>query len=234
MCPLLRILDCAFCELLLVQMSHHLALSEILNPLEAVPAAAASYVDVQPHLKALATLVEMQDPIHVPVHVAKWLSKTVNYFRAENQLPTRHTSGASLPTSSSHSSSHQDTPVHLASLPPSPTHFSPVAFPSAVTSAVRVMTDVKLNHVTTLSHLYIYEDIHACIEYPKMSEGASIGHLFLQDPENWQDPSHNFAYSLGLPSGHTKGGEEVTCLVLHEKGNDSKLVPCVQHHFTCM
>ena len=96
------------------------------------------------------------------------------------------------------------------------------------------MTDVKLNHVTTLSNLYIYEDIHACIEYPKTSEGASIGHLFLQDPENWQDFLHNFAYSLGLLSGHTKAREEVTCLVLHERGNDSKLVPCVQCHFTCM
>lgn len=79
MCPLLRILDCVFRELLLVQMSRRLALSEILNPLEAVPAAAASYVDVQPHLKALTTLAEMQDPIHVPAHVAKWLSETVNY-----------------------------------------------------------------------------------------------------------------------------------------------------------
>lgn len=47
----------------------------------------------------------------------------------------------------------------------------------------------------------------------------------------WHNPYHDFAYSLGEPSGRTKAGKEVTCPLLTD--STGSLVPCVKMHFTC-
>jgi hypothetical protein len=96
-----------------------------------------------------------------------------------------------------------------------------------------VRTDVKLNRKTTLARLYIYEDVHTYIEYPETSADHPIGHLFQCNPDNWQDAVHNFAYSLGLPSGCTRKGDEITFSLLQEMDNGN-LVPCIKRHWTCM
>ncbi|KAG6847309.1 hypothetical protein H0H93_008916, partial [Arthromyces matolae] len=63
---------------------------------------------------------------------------------------------------------------------------------------------------TTLSILYIYEDPHAVLEYPETSADR-IGYLFKRDPDDWEDPTSSFAYSLGHPCGQTQRGKAVEC-----------------------
>jgi hypothetical protein len=84
---------------------------------------------------------------------------------------------------------------------------------------------------TTLSILYKYEDVNAWVEYPETSPDQPVGYLFRRDPRNWENPVHNFVYSLGKPSGQTKRGQErENHLLVDQHGNK---VPCIVSHLTC-
>jgi hypothetical protein len=104
--------------------------------------------------------------------------------------------------------------------------------PETVTSApASVQYNVKLNRKTTLTKLYHY-DLGSYVEYPESSTQGPIGHLFHVNPMNWENPALNFAYSRGKPSGRTKEGEVVYCVLLTD-GNGVE-VPCQERHTTCM
>ncbi|KAJ7284770.1 hypothetical protein C8J57DRAFT_1217153 [Mycena rebaudengoi] len=51
------------------------------------------------------------------------------------------------------------------------------------------------------------------------------------DPDNWLNPSPNFAYSMGKPSGQSLTGKEVYSSLLVD--TSGKQVPCVRSHSTC-
>jgi hypothetical protein len=91
------------------------------------------------------------------------------------------------------------------------------------TSSLTVKHNITINRETTLQALYTY-DRDALVEYPETSPSgdASIGHLFIVDPENWVPPTLNFAYSQGHPRGSSKPGQIVRCDVLMD---DSSLLP---------
>ncbi|KAJ7232408.1 hypothetical protein C8J57DRAFT_1533133 [Mycena rebaudengoi] len=61
---------------------------------------------------------------------------------------------------------------------------------------VKRSTNVKINGITTLEVLYEYP-VGYILEYPETSSTGSIGHLFCMDPNDWQDPTLNIAYSRG-------------------------------------
>ncbi|KAJ7210251.1 hypothetical protein C8J57DRAFT_1257262 [Mycena rebaudengoi] len=61
---------------------------------------------------------------------------------------------------------------------------------------VKRSTNVKINRITTLEVLYEYP-VGYILEYPETSSTGSIGHLFCMDPNDWQDPTLNIAYSRG-------------------------------------
>jgi hypothetical protein len=90
--------------------------------------------------------------------------------------------------------------------------------------------NVKLNHITTLEILYKYPP-GAVLEYPETSSTGCIGHLFQLDPDDWQNPAQNFAYSQGKPNGQTLDGKYVHVSVLID--SLGKKVPCVESHSTC-
>ena len=66
----------------------------------------------------------------------------------------------------------------------------------------------------TLSTLYTFENIDAYVEYPETNADRPVSYLFRCNPNNWNNPAHNFVYSLGKPSGQTKKGAEVECSLL--------------------
>lgn len=95
-----------------------------------------------------------------------------------------------------------------------------------------VHQNVYVNHKTTLSVLYTYDDMDAWIEYPETNPDRPIGYLFQHDPHKWDNPIQNVAYSLGKPSGQTRKGEELEHPLLVDR--DGKKVLCVVTHLTYM
>ncbi|KAJ6467649.1 hypothetical protein C8R47DRAFT_1303282 [Mycena vitilis] len=91
-------------------------------------------------------------------------------------------------------------------------------------------TNVAINRITTLEVLYEYPVGHI-VEYPETSQTGSIGHLFQMDPDDWQDPTLNIAYSRGGRMGQSLSGATVTCLLLVDAAKES--VPCSERHTTC-
>ncbi|KAJ6543739.1 hypothetical protein DFH09DRAFT_1390311 [Mycena vulgaris] len=100
----------------------------------------------------------------------------------------------------------------------------------AVSEAPIKHPHVQINRQTTLEILYEYSPNYV-LEYPETSSTGSIGHLFPMDPDNWQDPALNIAYSRGGRMGQTVSGALVKCqLLLDTKG---ELVLCAERHTTC-
>lgn len=106
------------------------------------------------------------------------------------------------------------------------------SMPESVKEGPTVRRHVYINHKTTLSVLYTYEDVNAWVEYPETNADRPVGYLFRGDPSSWENPVRNFAYSLGGPSGRSRKGEEVQHPLLVDK--DGNMVSCVVAHLTCM
>ena len=75
-------------------------------------------------------------------------------------------------------------------------HLSPLT----PTMARETLTNVKINHQTTLDVLHVYPP-GTVVEYPETKANGRIGHLFEMDVLSWQNPANSFAYSLGEPKG---------------------------------
>jgi hypothetical protein len=96
---------------------------------------------------------------------------------------------------------------------------------------IQQQRNVYVNHKTTLSVLYTYDDVNAWVEYPETNPDRPVGYLFRRDPHKWDNPIRNVAYSLGKPSGQTRKGEEIEHPLLVDR--DWKKVLCVVAHMTC-
>ncbi|KAJ6542447.1 hypothetical protein DFH09DRAFT_1282539 [Mycena vulgaris] len=98
----------------------------------------------------------------------------------------------------------------------------------AVSEAPIKRPHVQINRQTTLEILYEYSPNYV-LEYPETSSTGSIGHLFPMDPDNWQDPALNIAYSRGGRMGQTVSGASVKCQLLldtkGEPGEGAKICP---------
>ncbi|KAJ7031452.1 hypothetical protein C8F04DRAFT_924530, partial [Mycena alexandri] len=90
--------------------------------------------------------------------------------------------------------------------------------------------NVAINRITTLEVLYEYP-LGFVLEYPETSSTGSIGHLFRMDPDDWQDPVLNIAYSRGGRMGQSLSGTSVQCRVLVNGAGEQ--VPCSERHTTC-
>jgi hypothetical protein len=167
-------------------------------------------VDVRHHITSVSDLLS-RPSLCAPPHIAEHLLDVINYFSLDD-YSTEHTQ------------------VNIPLLIRQP-------LPLGVSSGNRAPLpntrhNIKHNRITTLSTLYTYEDSNVYVEYPDTNPAHPVGYLFRCDPRDWQDPTRNFAYSLGKPAGQTKIGEEVHSELL--VGKDGKRVPCVESHFTCM
>jgi hypothetical protein len=98
--------------------------------------------------------------------------------------------------------------------------------------APSVQYNITLNRKTTLSRLFIFEDPSTYLEYPDTDPDRPVGYLFRQLPESWYNPTRNFVYSLGDPSGATRAGDEVICTIMVDRNGVQ--VPCTKRHWTCM
>ncbi|KAJ7201931.1 hypothetical protein C8J57DRAFT_1102564 [Mycena rebaudengoi] len=90
--------------------------------------------------------------------------------------------------------------------------------------------DVRLNRRTVLSILY-HHPKDTILEYPETGPENPVGHLFRLDPDDWQVPDLNIAYSRGAPGGQTLAGREVFNNVF--VGVDGEPIPCSESHSTC-
>ncbi|TDL13991.1 hypothetical protein BD410DRAFT_684726, partial [Rickenella mellea] len=91
--------------------------------------------------------------------------------------------------------------------------------------------NVHLTRKITVNVLYRHKK-GSLVEYPETMSGGSIGHIFELDPDNWNLPKHDFAYSLGLPRG--RGGSDAKGMhikVLTDRTGET--VPCHAYHDTC-
>ncbi|KAF8182256.1 hypothetical protein K438DRAFT_2166815 [Mycena galopus ATCC 62051] len=95
---------------------------------------------------------------------------------------------------------------------------------------VKRSTNIAINRVTTLQILYEYP-VGYGLEYPETSSTGSVGHLFRMDPNDWQDPALNIAYSRGGNMGQSLSGTSVKCRLLVD--GDKNLVECAERHTTC-
>lgn len=150
-------------------------------------------------------------PAHIPT------PSTPRRVRGAGQLHTPSTIRHIYPSASPLRPIAMFSPARRVSRPPSPSPAAPAA-----------QTDVKLNRQTRLSKLLTYNDPFAFEEYLETSPRHPVGHLFRRDPENWQKPHLNIAYSLGPPNGQRKS----TCGLLVDEGGDEVL--CRVYHYTCM
>ena len=175
--------------------------------------------DIQPHLTLVVGLLSRSTPLSAPSEIKDCLSRVIEYFGLPNIEPSQH-----LPVLLSHEDS----------LPRSTNNDMRSWAGSFTRNAVpfSVLHNVKLNRQTTLTMLYIYDDINAYLEYPETSATQPVGYLFCHDPRNWENPTRCFAYSLGKLSGQTRKGEEVLCAPLTME--DGRKVPCIESHYTCM
>lgn len=99
----------------------------------------------------------------------------------------------------------------------------------------RVEEDYRLNWQTTLSCLYVFDEIDAYVEYPECHETHPVGYLFRCNLNNWLNPTRNFAYSLGLPSGTTRQTRQGGLINVRPLKNSltGESVACIEHHSTC-
>ncbi|KAK6991924.1 hypothetical protein R3P38DRAFT_2571883 [Favolaschia claudopus] len=97
-------------------------------------------------------------------------------------------------------------------------------------AVVKRRTNVAINRITTLEVLYEYP-VGYTLEYPETSSTGSIGHLFHIDPDNWEDPTLNIAYSRGGRMGRSVSGATVKCLLLVDA--EGIAVDCSERHTTC-
>ena len=181
-------------------------ISALLNT-DMEPESPQSQVDVRHHIASVSDLLS-RPSLCAPPHIAEYLLDVVNYFSSDN-YPTEcstHTPQVHIPLLTS---IRQPPP-----LGPSNTQYN-----------------IKLNRKTTLSTMYVYEDSKVYVEYPDTHPNHPVGYLFRCDPRDWQNPIHNFAYSLGKLAGQSKVGEEVFSDLL--VGRNRNRVPCVESHFTC-
>ncbi|KAJ7019408.1 hypothetical protein C8F04DRAFT_335710 [Mycena alexandri] len=111
------------------------------------------------------------------------------------------------------------------------TSVPPVAIPPALQCLeVKWSTNIKINRITTLEVLYEYP-LGFVLEYPETSATGSIGHLFRMDPDDWQDPALNIAYSRGDRMGRTVSGAPIKCELLVNGAGER--VDCSERHSTC-
>lgn len=90
--------------------------------------------------------------------------------------------------------------------------------------------DVQLTVKTVLSKLYRYP-LNVIEEYPETGAAKPVGHLFRLNPDDWQPPELNIAYSKGSPGGQTLPHRPVFIpLLVDSSGNE---VPCMEVHSTC-
>ena len=158
------------------------------------------------------------------------MAEVPSAFNADpSSIQARTRSHSSLSTCRPHTILH-----HARS--PSPAGDSSTSSPSRSSSPLpiprpTIQHDVFLNRKTTLNTLYHYP-LGAVVEYPETSSKGSIGHLFEISPDNWSNPRTNFVYSQGEPSGRTKSGSSIRCVLLTDI--DGKEVPFREVHSTCM
>lgn len=217
----------ALCSIVLLILSAdimphpHLLISALLNPADEEQSGGprqAAQVDLRPVLARLAGH-QPDTPIYAPSHVVSWLQALVAMQLTPplSILPRPSASGAR-----SSSRFHGDPPTHLAGYP----------LPPADGHLPEASTLIRINRKTTLSKLYTFRDVGAYIEYPETHPTNPVGYMFRQDVKEWWNLTRGFVYSLGMPSGRTKFGEEVYCDLLVD-GTGTK-VPCYNRHSTCM
>lgn len=165
-------------------------------------------VDVQHHVASLSDLLS-RPSLRAPPHIAEHLLDVINYFRSD-VYPTERSQ------------------VHIPPLIRQPLPGQALGPSGNSVSPPNIQHNIKLNCKTTISTLYTYEDSNVYVEYPDTNPNHPVGYLFRFDPHDWQNPTWNFAYSLGKPGGQTKGGHSDLLV-----GRDGKPVPCVESHFTC-
>ncbi|KAJ7032105.1 hypothetical protein C8F04DRAFT_1185343 [Mycena alexandri] len=180
------------------------ALVDILNPQLETPTQALSgprtnLVDVQPQLSRLAQISFGNSEVHAPLSVQQNLCVALEYL--ENQLPGLdcHRTGSIPDMSHEH-------------------------HPPAIEIEIKRSTNVVINRQTTLETLYEYPRGYI-LEYPETSSTGCIGHLFHMDPNDWQDPTLNIAYSRGGCMGAESLGE-----TFDAQGNE---IQCFERHSTC-
>ncbi|KAG6819960.1 hypothetical protein H0H93_007040 [Arthromyces matolae] len=178
-----------------------LSLNELLNPAPVNPAPVGITTSLE-ELKGLLAVTSETSP-SPPTNVQSALKTVIEY------LETKGTE---------HVPSVLDTPLPILSSLLQPTQ-------------PRLRQHVKLNRVTLLSRLYIFDNADALVEYPESAPENPVGYLFPHgidsEREEWQD----MAYSLGEPKGWTPKTERVTSyLLLDDKGEE---VLCRKGHWTC-
>ncbi|KAG6836008.1 hypothetical protein H0H93_012315 [Arthromyces matolae] len=222
-------------------MENRMSISSLLNPLDSAPLEATSLNDVNDIILKLAALAG-HGPTLVPPGIALGLSEALSYLQSQTDVPTQVSNQASIPPPSCSPrlpSQQAEMTVSTQFLQPASTTPSPYSTPprsSRQSSPQQVFTvdkqhSVQLNRQTILSTLYTYHDPQAYVEYPETNFGNPVGHLFRRDPKAWHVPSHDFAYSLGEPSGSTEIGKPKTCPLF--KDSKGKLIPTKISHFTC-
>ncbi|KAG6824163.1 hypothetical protein H0H92_007812, partial [Tricholoma furcatifolium] len=188
-----------------------MSLSRILNEGDFQPL----LVDIQPDLAEISSLVtRTQGPMLVPSDVASAVSTLLGNLRqCFGQTSTAGPSSLPSTPQSSRRSSRNATPASSRTYRPSDT------------ANHRVEHDVAITRQTIVSVLYTYQDPQCYIEYPETSE-SHVGYLFERDPNHWELPCENFAYSLGSPKGRSRKHEEKKCLLLKDiDGQGVKICP---------
>jgi hypothetical protein len=184
-------------------------------------------INVREQVAFLASLLNHNAPLLAPPHVEEALSRVIHYFGL-NGAP------AICPEPKVQKSA---APVHHKDL--EGLHIPPAGEPQSVTPTIPTATstssplirhNVYLTRQTTISTLYIYEDINVWMEYPETKTDRPIGYLFRRDPQDWQNPAYSFAYSLGSPAGQIKR-EDGGCPLLI--GADGNQVPYTIKSATC-
>jgi hypothetical protein len=162
----------------------------------------AGLVDIQPQLQRLAAF-----PAHgvrATRDIQQHLLSAIEYLEAHQLLTMDHP-------------------------PRSPPPQRPLGPPTPAEDPT-LATNVSLTSKTTLSILYRYPP-HTVIEHLETSTVNPVGHFFRMDPNDWQVPDLNIAYSRGQPMGQTKGGTEVFFRIMVDK--EGIQVPCSERHSTC-
>jgi hypothetical protein len=182
-----------------------LRLQDLLNPVLEVDE------DARPEILALRSLLAniSPGPILVTPEQRRTLRHTIEQLRSLSVGPA--------PEEALRSNITGQAPAE----PPNTTTFS---VPNIVTE-----NDVYLNYKTMLATLYRYPP-NTYIEYPETGT-EPIGHLFQLDPQNWERPNLDFAYSQGKPAGQSLKNEEITCPILVD--GMGELVPCIRRFSTC-
>lgn len=185
-------------------------------------------INVRNQVAFLANLLNHNSPLLAPPHIEEALSRVIHYFGvngAPEVYPEPNAQKLAAPLD------HEDLEgrdhIPPASEPQSATPTIPTA---SSTSSPLIRRNVYLNRQTTISTLYIYEDVNVWVEYPETKTDRPIGYLFRRNPQDWQNPAYSFAYSLGQPAGKTKKGDGGCPLLI---GVNGKQVPYTIRSATC-